>query len=361
MANIFNNFVQQVVTGDTMKDRTHASKLFVANNYALVPKFGFLYHVFIDINTAIPRYNGMENTIKQTEAGMLVKQVSLPKFSLDTKSLNAYNRPHVIQTKIHYDPVTIQFHDDSSDVVRNFWFDYYSYYYRNSDNGGSGNLAAMKAVHDEIFSPRQQKDWGYGIRQYETRPYLNAIRIYSLHAKRFSEYVLVNPIIKSFQHGDHNSSDGTALLGHTMTVEYETVFYAYGSVGAPDPMGFGDLHYDKTPSPLTPAGGGTRSILGPGGLLESASEVTQDLANGNIGAALFKGARVGSTLKGANLKSMVATEAVQLLKNVLASGPGPQANAFGTAQILQFKGKPGQSTLPSPSEAQALADGTLPL
>ena len=116
-------FLNQLGTGDSIHDYQHAARLFVGDNFRLAPKQGFLYHVFIDLDPSIKRV-GVD---QQIEAGMLVKSVDLPKFTVDTKTLNSYNRPNVIQTKIKYDPITISFHDDHADVVRNLWFDYYHY------------------------------------------------------------------------------------------------------------------------------------------------------------------------------------------------------------------------------------------
>ena len=332
MSNIFNNFISQVLEGDTLRDWQHASKLFVASNYALAPKNTFLYHVFFDLNSAARQLNNVRDSIKQTELGMLVKQISLPDFAIDTKTLNAYNRAHIVQTKIKYNPINIQFHDDSANVVRNFWFDYYNQYYRDADYGGSQDLSIPTSTHDEITAHRQQKDWGYTIRGTTTgrnisQPYLNAIRIYSLFNKQFSEYILINPIVKSFRHGEHNSA-GTDPLAATMMVEYESVLYAYGRVLPGNVRGFGDLHYDKGPSPLTPAGGGTESILGPGGIVQSIGEVGSDLATGNFGAALFKGARVTNGLKGADLGSMLLPEALSLGKNIMTGN-----NPFGQIAV----------------------------
>lgn len=329
---IMSNFLKQLVQGDQIKDWDHASRLFVANSYELAPKSSFLFHVFFDLNPNISKMNGMELAhTKQIELGMMVKQISLPKFTVQTKVLNAYNRANIHQTKIQYDPVNVTFNDDSADVVRNFWFDYYNYYYRDSDYGGSTNTAMYASTHSEMAGPKVGKDWGYTLRGSTTgatvtEPYLRSIRIYSLHNKKFSEYILVNPIIKSFAHGEHNTAGSTDTMQHQMTIEYETVLYSYGHVGR-GVQGFGDLHYDKRPSPLTPAGGGTQSILGPGGIVETASEIVQDLSSGNFGAALFKGARVTNGLKGANLGAMAAATALQLGKDIIRSSSSGQ-NSF---------------------------------
>ena len=340
MANITNTFLKQIQQGDQIHDYDHASKLFLANNYELAPKNAFLYHVYFKLNTGVKPLNGLNDStsgslsgIKNAELGMLVKQISLPKFTIDSKTLNAYNRPNIVQTKVHYDPVNITFHDDSADLVRNFWYDYYSYYYRDSDYGSSKTTDPMTFIHDELTNPRTKKDWGYTIRGTQggtsiKTPYLNSIEIYSLHNKKFSQYTLVNPIIKSFQHGQHNSSGYADLLEHQMVVDFESVLYSQGDVSLNTVNGFGDIHYDKNPSPLNPLSGGTHSILGPGGIVNIASDITTDLNTGNLGAALFTGYRVTNGLKGANLGTMARTEAISLTKGILTGN-----NPFGTVAI----------------------------
>lgn len=313
MASI-NQFLKQLGQGDQIHDYQHAARIFIDDNYRLSPKYGFLFHVAFDLNSEITRVprDGM------LEMGMVVKSANLPKFSIDNKVLNAYNRVNVVQNKIKYDPLTITFHDDSADLIRDFWYDYYSYYYRDSDYQETVYAAPHK------YEMRQQQAWGYQPRQYPnsnqgTQQYIRAIRIYSLHQKRFSEYTLINPVITAFRHGDHQNG-GNELMQHEMTVQFEAVKYRYGYVSKNTVSGFADLHYDHTPSPLSPAGGGTKSILGPGGLLASIDEVTSDLAEGNLLAAAFKGARALQNAKGMDLKAIAGAELAGIGMNILRGG-----------------------------------------
>lgn len=313
MASI-NQFLKQLGTGDQIHDYQHAARIFIDDNYRLSPKYGFLFHVAFDLNseiTRVPRDNMLE-------MGMIVKTAALPKFSIDNKVLNAYNRVNVVQNKIKYDPLEITFHDDSADLIRDFWYDYYSYYYRDGDYQETVYAAPHK------YEMRQQQSWGYQPRQYPrsnqgTQQYIRAIRIYSLHQKRFSEYTLINPVITAFRHGDHQNG-ANETMQHSMTIQYESVKYRYGYVSKNTVSGFADLHYDHTPSPLSPAGGGTKSILGPGGLLASIDEVTNDLADGNLLAAAFKGFRAFENAKGMNLKAVAGAELAGIGMNILRGG-----------------------------------------
>jgi len=301
--------------GTNIRDFKHASKIFVSDSYALSPKYAYLFHVAFDINSMLSRMP----TTEKLQMGQLVKTVSLPKYTIDTKTLNAYNRPNIVQNKIKYNDVTITFHDDSADVIRDFWYDYMSHYYRDSDYGET--LYKQNTKYNE----RQTENWGYLPAKYNNHgaveKILDSIRIYSLHQKRFTEYVLINPMITNFSHGQHNYSEGTGLLENSMTVTYETVLYNYGSIGVGgEPNGFATLNYDKTPSPLTPQGGGTTSILGPGGLLDAANGIGSSMQRTGedgspnpdwLGGGL-KAIKTYSNMKGQNILGMAGAE----LKNI---------------------------------------------
>lgn len=275
-----------------LRDYRHAAKVFGTNsknlgiasdykNYRLSPKYGFLFYVEFNFN---PDITNVTNTAAQ-ELGMIVKSVTLPKYSIDTKIHNAYNRKNIIQNKINYDAVSITFHDDQADNVRNFWYDYYSFYYRDSDFAESTYQIPTK------YQERPTFDWGYSPRPSSTYvtpyapligsihqeyQYIESIRIYSLYQNNFSEYELVNPIITSFKHGDHANGENTNLLEHQMTVSYETVKYQTGWVTDNTVGGFITLNYDTSPSPNTYPGNNLPAA-------QSSSDTVTDLASYNLG------------------------------------------------------------------------------
>jgi hypothetical protein len=315
---VINDFLGGAVTGANLRDFKHAQNLFTNDNYALSPKYSFLFHVAFDINSELSRLPNLE----KIQAGMMVKAVNLPKYTMDVKTYNAYNRPNYVQTKIKYEPVTITFHDDSADAVRDFWYDYMSHYYRDSDYNPSFYQQNTK------YNTQQSEHWGYlpgktvkG--QGKVERLLNYVKIYSLHQKRFSEYILVNPVITSFQHGQHQQGQNE-FLENSMTLEYETVLYNYGTFKfGGEPAGIMP-DYDKQPSPLTPGGGGTTSLLGPGGVLDSASGISSQISGGNLlGAGLIAG-QTFNKLKGQNLGAMAGAE----LKNIGMSILSGDSNAL---------------------------------
>jgi hypothetical protein len=324
VANFVETFFKEIATGDSIHDWQHASATFVADSYRLAPKYGHLFHVYFYVNPKALQ-NNPDPTLN-TELSLLVKSVSLPNFTVDTKTLNNYNRPNIYQSKIKYEPITLTFHDDSADLVKKFWFDYYSYYYRDSDNAQLGAFVDRKSKYGE----RTENSWGYSPKGQD--PYLFGISIYQLQQKKYTEWLLINPFIESFQGGEQSySSSETVQI--TMRIGYESFKLFNGNVSENTVSGFANAHYDKSPSPLTPAGGGTRSILGPGGVLESASEISNDFSKNNFGTGLFKLARTVSSMKGADIKGMIKGELNSVLKDQLRNKSSP-VNRFifpGTA------------------------------
>jgi hypothetical protein len=239
-----------------LKDFAHGQKLFGVNQNRLSPKFSFLYHVFFEINPAASNaeetmYKGNSDHIK--EVGMLVKSVDLPKFEVETKDLNAYNQRIAVQTGIKYNPVKIDFHDDSANIVRNFWEDYMTYYYADAYNSNDVALSMRNNRYNSGSS-----GWGFDPRA--NVPYLKSVKIYSMSMDRYSLYTLVNPTITSWAHGTHIAGQNE-FIGHSMSLKYEYVRYEDGDVQNVNRSdaesqdtgvrGLSKIHYDPARSELT--------------------------------------------------------------------------------------------------------------
>jgi hypothetical protein len=120
-------------------------------------------------------------------------------------------------------------------------------------------------------------------------------------------------------------------MQHEMSVAYESVQYAYGTVSNGTVQGFNVIHYDNTPSPLSSLGGGTTSILGPGGLIDTFSGTLTNLNNGNYAGAALTALRGAQSWKGADLKEVVTAEALQVGRNILR-GSNPTSQYFVPTQ-----------------------------
>jgi len=310
---IFSGILQSIAPQQNMRDYQHASRTFVDSLYRLSPKYSNLFHVFIDVNRSLASQLKVDQ-LKQIEIGLMAKQVQLPKFTVTTKTHNAYNRKIVQQEKVSYDPVAITFHDDSADVVLNFWTDYFQYYYRDSDYP---DLATYQ--YDSKYKPRQEQRWGFSPK-YESNnmPYLNSIRIYSLHQKRFSSYTLVRPIITNFAHGQHVAGEYSPLE-HTLTVNYEALQYESGPVSNGTVQGFDQIHYDTTPSPLRNAG----ALIGAG------RSILSNIENGDLASVLQNATNATNILNGSNfqLKQTPSFDLSQVGNSILR-GKNPFSTVF---------------------------------
>ena len=345
---------------ETLRDYTHASRVFTTNSYELKPRFKFLFHVSFTLNvTEIPYLRGVLGNDDIAELSLLVKTVDLPKYNIQTETLNQYNRKRVVQTNLEYQPVTITFHDDGGDNARKLWYYYFTYYYKdathqylapNVTNGNNGDNSNRQAgfgynTRDIYSDVLQVKDWGYvgetwndGTNAASGKPpFFRDIRIYGMDQRKYAEYVLINPIITSFNHDQYAYSEGNGIMQNTMTIAYETVKYYEGAIGASRPdtnvQGFADpAHYDTRLSPIARPGANA-TVFGQGGLLDAGLGIIGDLQSGGVAGligAVQKAGTVRNTFKGKDLKSIAKSETVALGQNeILQSLPGATRSVLG--------------------------------
>jgi hypothetical protein len=352
------DFLKGFIGNNSLRDYTHASKTFTTNAYELKPRYKFLFHVSFTVNVAeIPFLNAVFSPDDLMNLSLTVKTIDLPKFQVDTETLNQYNRKRIIQKKINYDPISVTFHDTSNDLNRKLWYYYMSYYYKdptqryldpNNNNGTNGTSSLRQAgfgYNDRDIYDRQRignvNDWGYIGEAYNDGntagttgkpPFFRDIRIYGMDQHKFAEYVLINPLITSWGGDQYNYTEGTGIMQNNMTIAYETVKFYSGAVGRqqaggdPNIQGFAtDAHYDKTVSPITRPGANA-TVFGQGGLLETGAGIIGDLQSGNllgyIGAAQ-KAARLNQTFKGKNISAIAKSESVSLGVKTIQQGITP--------------------------------------
>ena len=252
MSNAFNNFLSGGGANQgnpILKDYQHASRLYVDDNYAYTPKVGFLYFVQINLNPdAIIEDQFFAD---RHDVGLLVKRLDLPKFTVATETLNQYNRKTIVQTKLTYNPISLDFHDDNSNVTHGLWVNYFKHYYADGNYQGPNN------------TPAEYEDTKYGITDYTyglynnnmSRPFIDSIDIYVLHQHNFTQYTLINPVITEWQHDSVDQGEGSRILKNKMNIAYETVLYNRGQIiPGQSPANWAARYYDKDPSPLTIGG-----------------------------------------------------------------------------------------------------------
>lgn len=344
------DFLQGFVGNNSLKDYQHAAKTFLSNGYEFAPRNKFLFHVYFDVNTNVPTLN---STLYEdrSKLGLMVKTVKLPSFNISVDTMNQYNRKRLVQTKIDYQPCDITFHDDSGDLIRNLWYNYYSYYYKDPTykytapvtNGTLGPLPfyAQGQSYDvgDQYGPRESTDWGYiGDSYTDTtpsgtnscvpgegkQPFFRSIQIYGMSQHSYAAYFLINPLITTWTHDTYAYSEGGGIMEHTVQVRYEAVKYYTGAIGAERPdtfvPGFASPEYYDTIRSSLARPGTTQSVLGQGGLIDAGVGIFEDLSRAqgpNILGAVQKATTVYQTWKQADARAVINNEAKAAQQTVL--------------------------------------------
>ena len=372
MAGFFQKLATDAAGGffgnDYLRDYTHASKTFIPNAYQYAPKFKFLFHVYFEINTSAYSVGLPQDA----NFGLAVKSVKLPTYTFETHQLNQYNRKRIVQTKIKYDPLDIAFHDDNGNLIRNMWYNYYTYYYKDASkpivsiSGQQAALIGTGSANNTNYNSRNiyapdltgDTDWGYIGETGDTPatntqaangqtkvPFFKNITIFGFNQRNYVAYTLINPIITRFGHDTYNYSEGNGTMENTMTLDYETVKYFQGAMDGAMPSntvpGFGmEAHFDKRLSPIARPGSQS-TILGQGGLIDgifgnekrdangkiilgaddkpiyNTTGFTQDLASGNFLGAVQKAGATYNTLKNMNIKQTLKSEITAGITNAI--------------------------------------------
>ena len=328
-----NNFLKGFQDGlPGMKDYQHASRLYVDNNFKLMPKQKFLFHVVF--NTDETLFVDGFNSNERYQLNMLVKACDLPKYNMSMEEKTQYNKKMYTATRIAYEPVNITFHDDHADTVNAFWKKYYEY--NIADSVGMNNDLTISNTKDDYYNfgdARATTKFGLDTPKQRQKPYLKGIEIFVLHKQRFTSMTLVNPVIGSFSHDNLDQADGAGIMNNTMQILYETVIYKAGIVNKNNVPGFATINYDNSPSPLSILGGGTNSIFGPGGIVDGIGSVMRNVQSGNI-----LGAILGASNTYRNAKKIKKSAVKEELKGIAKDGVlevGKQAGSI-TNPIAQF-------------------------
>ena len=390
---------------DGLKDYAHASKTFRTNGYEFAPKQKFLFHVYFTVNTANPAIRSAFNNRDIATIGLMVKNVQLPNYTLSVDTLNQYNRKRLVQTKIDYNPVSMEFHDDGGDLVRNMWYNYFSYYYKDPNqkydnvtntNGSMGSLIGTPAGfnynnRDIYDNSRQVNDWGYIGESYNDGnfslgstvgpngkvPFFRDIRIYGFDQHKISEYILINPMITEWQHDTYDYAQGNGIMSHRMTIRYETVKYYSGAIGGVRPdtnaVGFADpAYYDVIRSSISRVGA-NQTVLGQGGLIDAGVGIIEDLSSGSVAGligAVQKAGTAYNTFKDKNIRSVVNRDLITSRNAILRQSlPGavrgaigqpntPGASAGGIVNPALQQGALGGIFFPTPPRTTPATPGT---
>jgi hypothetical protein len=362
MASIFNGFLDNLVNGalspkGDMADYAHAARLYTDDNFRLAPKQKFLYHVTLNlndnvVNKVLPGWAGRHSN----EVNMLVKSVTMPKFDMSVETKNKYNRKKNLYTRIDYSPVTITFHDDNNSITTQLWTAYYNYYFRDGtygsrDGAGKPNQTARPYDRFNSYKGSTANSDRFGLDNNQYEPFFTSIQISQLARHQYLTLTLVNPIIESWQHDTLDNSASAEPVQNSMSVAYETVFYADGAVEEGNaPKGFASTHYDSTPSPI--AAGSSASLFGSSGVLAGGASVLGDLASGkaDLGTLLTAARTVNNAKK--LTKEGIRQEGYQIAGQTIRTATGTNVSGLANTSFPKSGGNGTQSTVAQPINTQ---------
>lgn len=203
-----------------VRDYHHAAKTFTqGTRYTKTPYTGFNFHVNISFNNLLGRLRNIETK----DISVLVRAADLPETQFETETLNQYNRKRIVNKRVVYQPIKLEFHDDVANNIRNMWIAYNQHY--NADSNYTLNSTwNIDDVYANYSLLRR-----YGLDSGNSLPFINKIEIFSMGSNQYSKMLLVNPIINSAQFDDHDYSESAKTLSLTLTIEYENIIYSAGT------------------------------------------------------------------------------------------------------------------------------------
>ena len=146
-----------------------------------------------------------------------VSNVTVPGYNFDTIIANQYNKKRVVQTKLNYDPITVNFYDTFDSQFHNIMRRYIAHYY----NGGQGIESRTTLEGTETINASFITDLGYtptADRYFFPRVgiVMNGL------AGQHREISLVNPMITDVRGDTLDYSDSNPVM-YTVTFQPESI------------------------------------------------------------------------------------------------------------------------------------------
>jgi hypothetical protein len=215
--------------------------------------------------------------------------------------------------------------------------------YGSRDGAGAPNQSARPYSRFNTYKGSTQNGDRFGLDNNQYEPFFTSIQISQLARHQYLTLTLVNPIIEKWSHDTLDNSASAEPVQNTMTVAYESVFYADGAVvEGSTPKGFATEHYDSTPSPIAAGSGG--SLFGSSGVLAGGVSVLGDLAGGKADlGTLLTAAR---TVKNAKklTKEGLRNEAYQVAGQTIRTATGTNVSGLANTSFPKSGGNGTQTT-----------------
>lgn len=264
---------------------------------------------FVEFNISPQGLKSLSSSLR--ELSFRVKNVDKPRLSLENQTLNQYNRPRNVTTKINYNSFNISFYDTPNGTAWKLISDYLSFCLGDFNGKAEGNWSW------DLLRGEATSSWGTRLKQVSTTNFFSSITVYDFFNVNYTCWSWMNPKLESLdlQQGDHSTADNNEInitckpeglvfkaIGANVNSSLARKFgmpYASGTTG--NFLISGGVH--DNPNGLFDGGGGILSDFGGlfsnvTGSLDSIGSVVSNVTSvGNLFSAGFSGLSfVGSSL-----------------------------------------------------------------
>ena len=158
------------------------------------------------------------NSTGLRELSFRVKSADRPKFHSEIQTLNQYNRPRLIPTKITYGSINFNFYDTPTAVAIIFLNGVLNAQFK--DFGGKND----SSWGWDVLNADSTSNWGVKLKETSTNYPIEEISVFSFYGNKYDQFTLMNPRIESadLSQGDHGNSEMNEI---SITVKPEGVLF----------------------------------------------------------------------------------------------------------------------------------------
>lgn len=227
LVDIFRKFLGAVSErSEYVRDSKHAAYVFDTKGDGLIktgyPRLRFQYFVNFVFNK-----QAIGQIFEDPNFTALVKRVDAPSISIDTQTLNQYNKKRIVQNRVNFNPIDLVFHDTVDSLTLKFWEAYYTHHFKDGDRKVEGGEVNKRFFANDIIAPEfDGNNFGVNLDRIQDQQYLlDRIEFFQVFGGRFKRIDLINPRIQSFTPDTFDYSDTTGLSEIRMSLAYEDVIY----------------------------------------------------------------------------------------------------------------------------------------
>lgn len=196
-----------------LADPRHAATNYNITNTYLhgIPKPKYLFYVrFVS-----PLTSGRSNVVFQ------LLSMDRPTLNLDTETLNQYNKPRIIHTKVEKQPIRMTLYDTNDGASMRLFLEYYNYFYYDNLKTSAADFYPDIVTND--FSP----NWGVNASKTNSTAnyFFSHIEVYQFSGNLYDRFDIIHPKITVYDPDTLDYSAGSEPSVFELNVAYEGILY----------------------------------------------------------------------------------------------------------------------------------------